>query len=236
MPIRDTVPFWTTKDLVHSGIAELEALQPEREASRPNQSGLFAKEVFDRVAALLMLVSALIPLLLIALAVRIDSRGPILFRQPRYGKDGKVVPIHKFRTMGHQQTDLYGCQQAQRGDARVTRVGRFLRLTCLDELPQLWDVLCGRMSLVGPRPHPIGMQIDGAPAEEVIIRYMDRLRVKPGLTGLAQVKGNRGPVTSIEMGQQRIDLDNAYIENWTFWGDLVILLRTASVPFKEGSY
>ena len=171
---------------------------------------------------------------LIALAVLIDSRGPIFFRQPRYGKDGKIIMVTKFRTMKRDKADIGGARQASRGDDRVTRIGRFLRSTCLDELPQLWDVLRGRLSLVGPRPHPVEMLIEGVRADEAVNGYHARHAVRPGITGLAQVKGNRGPVTSIAMGEERIALDCAYIDRISFMTDLRILLATASVPFRRG--
>lgn len=218
-----------------------------RQAARPASSigahggngrtaALALKDAFDRFMVLLALPALLPLLLLIAVAIRLDSRGPILFRQPRFGKDGRTILVHKFRTMAHDRTDLLGSLQASRNDDRVTRVGRILRRTCLDELPQLWDVLCGRMALVGPRPHPIGMMIDDTPAEAIIPRYHERLRMKPGLTGLAQVHGNRGPLESIEMGLQRIEFDNEYIETWSFRRDICILLRTVTLLWKDGSY
>ena len=205
-------------------------------SSRGPSAGLRAKAAFDRVLAAGAMVVAAPVLALVALAVRLDSPGPVLFRQPRYGLGGQVVMITKFRTMRAESTDIVGARQATKGDVRVTRTGRFLRRTCLDELPQFWDVLMGRMSFVGPRPHPVGMTIEGRLAEDVIEHYWDRLRMRPGITGLAQVSGNRGPVPDIPTGQARIDMDNAYIDGWTFWRDIAILLRTLSVPFRKGSY
>ena len=129
------------------------------------------KAVMDRLGAVLLLL-AIAPLMaLIALAVWLDSPGPILFRQPRFGAGRSVVLVSKFRTMRPEGTDIGGRRQATRGDDRVTRVGRLLRKTCLDELPQIWDVLCGRMSLVGPRPHPLALEVDGQPIEALIPNY-----------------------------------------------------------------
>lgn len=203
---------------------------------RRGRGALPLKDVFDRVVVVLALPAVLPVMLLIAIAIRLDSRGPVLFRQPRLGKDGQTILVHKFRTMRHDRTDLTGGRQASRDDDRVTRVGRVLRRSCLDELPQLWDVLRGRMSLVGPRPHPVGMKIGDMPINLCIPRYHDRLRMKPGVTGLAQVLGNRGPVVSVEMGRERIELDNHYIESWTFQRDIAILFGTVGILFKDGSY
>ncbi|MCC0064924.1 MAG: sugar transferase [Defluviimonas sp.] len=192
--------------------------------------------MFDKVAAAALLVVSAQLLVLIAIAIRIESRGPVLFRQERFGLDGATIKLTKFRTMYHHMADANGRQQATHCDSRVTRVGRFLRRTTLDELPQFWDVLVGRMSLVGPRPHPMGMTINDELASDVILRYKDRLRTRPGITGLAQIRGNRGPVPDVQTGQRRINLDNEYIETWTFMTDIKILLKTVVVPFQKGCY
>jgi lipopolysaccharide/colanic/teichoic acid biosynthesis glycosyltransferase len=195
------------------------------------------KAVMDRLGAFVLLL-AIAPLMaLIALAVRLDSPGPILFRQPRFGAGRSVVLVSKFRTMHPEGTDIGGRRQATRGDDRVTRVGRFLRKTCLDELPQLWDVLCGRMSLVGPRPHPLHLEVEGQPIESLIPDYHQRHAVRPGITGLAQIRGNRGPLENLAMGRERIRYDVEYIEGHSLWLDIRILFKTLVVPFqKDGSY
>ena len=195
------------------------------------------KAVMDRLGALILLV-AIAPLMaMIALAIRLDSAGPVLFRQPRFGIGRSVVVVTKFRTMRHEATDFGGRYQATHNDDRVTKVGRFLRKTCLDELPQLWDVLCGRMSLVGPRPHALHTEIDGEPIETLIPNYHQRHQVRPGITGLAQVRGNRGPVADLAMGRERVRYDIEYIEGHSLWLDVCILFRTLVVPFqKNGSY
>lgn len=195
------------------------------------------KAVMDRLGSFMLLVAFAPIIALIALAVKFDSPGPVLFRQPRFGAGGAPVMVTKFRTMRPEGTDIGGSRQATRGDARVTRVGRFLRKTCLDELPQLWDVLCGRMSLVGPRPHPLALEIDGERIEALIPNYHDRHKVRPGITGLAQINGNRGPVENLSMGRERVRFDVEYISSFSIWRDIRILLRTLSVPFqKDGSY
>lgn len=191
----------------------------------------------DRLGALLLLI-AIAPLMaLVALAVRLDSPGPVFFRQPRFGAGREVVVVTKFRSMRVEGTDIGGRRQATRDDDRVTKTGRFLRKTCLDELPQIWDVLCGRMSLVGPRPHPLSLEIDGQPIEELIPNYHQRHTVRPGITGLAQIKGNRGPVADLAMGRERVRYDVEYIEGHSIWLDIRILFKTLVVPFqKDGSY
>ena len=135
-----------------------------------------------------------------------------------------------------EMTDHCGRQQTLPGDERVTRIGRFLRRSCLDELPQLLDVLRGRMSLVGPRPHPIGMELEGKLFTDVIPNCDLRLRMRPGITGFAQIRGNRGPVHTVAMGLDRVNLDNSYIENWSFGLDISILFATLTLLFKKGSY
>lgn len=194
------------------------------------------KAVMDRLGAFVLLL-AIAPLMaLIALAVRIDSAGPILFRQPRFGAGRSVVLVSKFRTMHPEGTDIGGRRQATRGDDRVTRVGRFLRQTCLDELPQLWDVLCGRMSLVGPRPHPLQLEVEGQPIESLIPDYHQRHAVRPGITGLAQIRGFRGSTESAEALVDRVRADLEYVSNWSLSQDIVILLRTVKVLVHKNAY
>ncbi len=179
----------------------------------------------------------LLPILaLCAIAVRLESRGPILFRQKRFGTDGREFVVTKFRTMKVEDTDQTGGKQAQIGDSRVTKVGRFLRRTCLDELPQVWDILRGEMSFVGPRPHPTGMRIDGVLMEDLYQDYHARLRLPPGLTGLSQINGNRGPIHDFEFGLERLSYDKEYIETWSLWMDLKILAKTPMLPFSKGCY
>ena len=195
------------------------------------------KTAMDRLGALLLLLAVAPLMAMIGLAVRLDSPGPVFFRQPRFGVGREVIVVTKFRTMRPEGTDLGGRRQATRDDDRVTRIGRFLRQTCLDELPQLWDVLCGRMSLVGPRPHPLHLEVDGKPIETLIPNYHQRHAVRPGITGLAQIRGNRGPVESLAMGRERVRYDVEYIERYSIWLDVRILLKTLAVPFqRDGSY
>jgi putative colanic acid biosynthesis UDP-glucose lipid carrier transferase len=160
-----------------------------------------------------------------------DSPGPVLFRQPRHGSDGQVFDVLKFRTM--RVTEADAPRQARRDDPRVTRPGRFLRRTSLDELPQLVNVLAGDMSLVGPRPHPVALNHEFAGR---IHAFMQRHRVKPGITGWAQVHGYRGETDTLEKMQKRFEYDLYYIEHWSLGLDLKILLRTLTALRGENAY
>ena len=189
------------------------------------------KEVVDRVAAASLIVLILPLLGVIALAVKLDSKGPVLFRQARMGFNRQVIEVLKFRTMYQDRCDGPQARtvvQASRNDDRVTRVGRFLRRSSLDELPQLFNVLRGEMALVGPRPHAIAHDEHYA---TLIDGYLGRHRVKPGITGWAQVNGCRGETKSPEDMRRRVELDLYYIENWSLGLDLKIWLRTPLVGF-----
>jgi Undecaprenyl-phosphate glucose phosphotransferase len=180
------------------------------------------KRVFDICAASAILVASLPLLLLIALAIRIDSKGPVLFLQRRYGFNQEPFRIFKFRTMTTTD-DGAVIRQATRGDPRITRVGRHLRRYNLDELPQLINVIAGQMSLVGPRPHALAHDRE---YQRKIALYARRHNVKPGITGWAQVNGLRGETDTDEKMARRVAYDHWYIDNWSFWLDLAILLRT----------
>jgi len=184
---------------------------------------LVVKAIEDRVlSALALLVFA--PLLAaVALAIRIDSPGPVLFRQKRYGFANNEFTVFKFRTMHHQPAEEPGVPQARRNDPRITRIGGFLRRTSLDELPQLLNVLLGDMSLVGPRPHAVAHNVQFA---QVIDDYLSRHRVKPGITGWAQINGLRGETDTPEKMRARVEHDLYYIDNWSLLLDLKILLLT----------
>ena len=191
----------------------------------------------DRLIATVATIFLAPLLLLTAILVKIDSPGPILFRQKRFGFNNVAFDVFKFRTMYVADTDAAGAQQTARNDKRVTRIGRFLRRTSIDELPQLINVLRGDMSIVGPRAHPVGMLVANQPYHEIVRHYAARHRVKPGITGLAQVNGNRGEVTTPEKAEHRVHYDLFYIENWSVWLDLSIMLRTViSVPFDKKAY
>jgi exopolysaccharide biosynthesis polyprenyl glycosylphosphotransferase len=192
-----------------------------------------AKRIVDLVGAGLGFLVLLPFLALIALAILIESDGPVLFRQRRTGRDGRTFVIYKFRTM-HVLEDGDDVVQATRDDCRTTSVGRFLRRTSIDELPQLLNVLKGDMSLVGPRPHAVAHDqyfLQMVPA------YKFRFHCKPGITGLAQIHGFRGEVRDIRHMEDRIARDLEYIENWSLALDIRILFLTAvSTPFHNTAY
>jgi len=156
----------------------------------------------------------------------LDSRGPVFFKQKRLGVNNLPFEVFKFRTMYIEQADQLGNQLTQAGDPRITRVGRFLRTTSLDELPQLINVLRGEMSLVGPRPHALAASAAGVSYARAVGGYPIRHRVKPGITGWAQVNGWRGETNTIEQIRRRVEHDLYYIENWSLTFDLLILGRT----------
>jgi Undecaprenyl-phosphate glucose phosphotransferase len=194
------------------------------------------KRIEDLVIAVFCLLLTLPLMLVIALFIRLDSRGPVLFRQKRLGANNLPFDLLKFRSMYVEQTDPLGHQLTRAGDPRITRVGRFLRMTSMDELPQLINVLRGDMSLVGPRPHPLAASAAGISYARAISEYPIRHRVKPGITGWAQVKGWRGETTTIEQIRQRVEHDLYYIENWSLTFDLVILGRTVfAVLFRTNA-
>ena len=163
---------------------------------------------------------------LAALAIRLESPGPALFHQWRFGAGSQPIQVLKLRTMRVDKGDATGERRTLARDPRVTRIGRFLRRSSIDELPQLINVLRGEMSLVGPRPHPIFMKVDGAFYFEVVERYRARHRVRPGITGWAQINGSRGEVDTLGKAQRRVALDLWYIEHWSLALDLRIILRT----------
>lgn len=171
----------------------------------------------------------------IALAIKATSPGPVFFRQKRYGYHNRRFWIFKFRTMYVHLGDQRGVRQTTDGDPRVTPVGRLLRKTSLDELPQLFNVLRGDMSLVGPRPHVPGMLAGGLLYEELVPYYFQRHNMKPGITGLAQVSGYRGSTTQPLSAIERLDRDLRYIETWSLWLDFKIIARTLIREFLAGS-
>lgn len=181
------------------------------------------KTVFDYVFAAFALVLISPLLVLIALAIKIDSPGPVIFKQKRHGWNGKIIHVYKFRSMKvHQETGLT-ITQATRHDPRITRIGAFLRRTSLDELPQFFNVLQGRLSVVGPRPHAVA---HNEQYKELVPRYMLRHKVKPGITGWAQINGFRGETNTLDKMEKRVEHDLHYIENWSLWLDCHIIFMT----------
>jgi Undecaprenyl-phosphate glucose phosphotransferase len=201
-------------------------------ASPLSPLALARKDIFDRAFATVALV-ALAPLLLvIALAITLSSRGPVLFTQQRKGADGQVFRIFKFRSMTVHAQDAGVVQQATRNDPRITAVGALLRRTSLDELPQFFNVLRGDMSVVGPRPHAIEHD---ALYQTIVDDYIQRYRIKPGITGWAQINGFRGETDRIEKMQGRVDHDLFYLRNWSFALDLRIVIATVTHGFKHSN-
>jgi Undecaprenyl-phosphate glucose phosphotransferase len=188
--------------------------------------GPVLKSIEDKTLALLALILLSPVFALVALAVRLDSKGPVFFKQKRYGFNNELVEIYKFRSMFTSSADVDARKLVTKDDPRVTRVGRFIRKTSLDELPQLLNVLKGELSLVGPRPHATKASAAGTLYENVVSNYFGRHRVKPGITGWAQINGWRGETDTAEKIQKRVEHDLYYIENWSLTFDLYILART----------
>jgi len=185
------------------------------------------KWLFDKVVGSLALIAAAPVMALVALAIKLDSKGPVLFRQRRYGFNNELIEVYKFRSMYVEQTDATAARLVTKDDPRVTRVGRFIRKTSLDELPQLFNVVfAGNLSLVGPRPHAVHAKAENRIYDEAVDGYFARHRVKPGITGWAQINGWRGETDSQEKIQRRVEHDLFYIENWSILFDLYILART----------
>lgn len=230
------VPDVTALTLLNPSVKEISGLPLISLSEGPLNSigSAYVKSLFDVTVActLLLLLSPI--MLVIALAVKLTSMGPVFYSQPRHGWDGSVFDIWKFRSM-YEHTEAGGkISQAKKGDRRVTPLGRFLRRTSLDELPQLFNVLNGTMSMVGPRPHSVVHNFDYA---RKINRYMTRHRIKPGITGFSQVNGLRGETETLEKMQRRVAHDLEYINNWSIWLDLIILAKTPYALFTgKGAY
>ena len=188
---------------------------------------LVMKWLFDHIVGFVILVLALPVMGLVALAVKLDSPGPVLFRQKRFGFNNERIDVFKFRSMYHHQADPTASKVVIKNDPRVTLVGRFIRKTSLDELPQLFNVVFkSNLSLVGPRPHAVQGKLQSRLFDEAVDGYFARHRVKPGITGWAQINGWRGEVDTDEKIQKRVEFDLYYIENWSVLFDLYILLKT----------
>jgi Undecaprenyl-phosphate glucose phosphotransferase len=200
---------------------------------------LVMKWLFDHVVGAIVLLLAAPVMGLVALAVKLDSPGPVLFRQKRFGFNNERIDVFKFRSLYHDQADPLASKVVTKNDSRVTRVGRFIRKTSLDELPQLFNVVFkSNLSLVGPRPHAVQGKLQSQLFDEAVDGYFARHRVKPGITGWAQINGWRGEVDSEEKIQKRVEFDLYYIENWSVLFDLYILLKTplALLTKNENAY
>ena len=224
------IPDVSLYDLMQARVGDVDGIPVIALCESPLQGGRGAmKRVTDIVFATLLLIVAAPVMALIALAIKLDSPGRVFFKQDRYGLDGERIVVYKFRTMTVCENGSV-VVQAKRNDARVTRVGRFLRRTSLDELPQLINVLQGRMSLVGPRPHAVA---HNEQYRTLIAGYMVRHKVTPGITGLAQVSGCRGETSTVDEMRQRVQYDLEYLRHWCWLLDIKIMLRTLVLVFRD---
>ena len=189
----------------------------------------FLKRASDTVFSIAILIAIIPLLLMIAVAVKAGSPGPVIFKQRRYGLDGEQIVVYKFRSMAVSE-DGHTIRQATKSDSRITRVGAFLRKTSLDELPQFINVLQGRMSIVGPRPHAVA---HNEMYRTLIKGYMVRHKVRPGITGWAQVNGLRGETDKLEKMQARVDFDLDYLRRWSLMLDIIIIFKTIRLVFKD---
>ncbi len=220
--------------LAPKSLAEFGGVRSLRLVDRPLRDWHGIGKAFEDFCVAAVAVGLCAPLMFcIAMAIKLDTPGPILFRQKRFGFNNKEIVVYKFRTMHVDEADPSGRAQTVRNDPRITRIGRFLRRSNLDELPQFINVLQGRLSVVGPRPHPLTMRAADKMYHEAVDNYANRHRVKPGITGWAQVNGLRGETDTMAKATARIAHDLYYIENWSVWFDLRIILLTVVRSFRD---
>jgi putative colanic acid biosynthesis UDP-glucose lipid carrier transferase len=234
--LRDTtssvylIPDVSLFDLIQAQSADIEGIPVVALCESPLHGARYVmKRITDMVFASLLLALASPLMVGIAIAIKLTSPGRVLFKQDRYGLDGERITVYKFRTMSCCENGDR-IVQAKRDDARVTRVGRFLRRTSLDELPQLINVLQGRMSLVGPRPHAVAHNEE---YRKLIRGYMVRHKVTPGITGLAQINGCRGETQTLDDMRRRVDYDLEYLRHWCWLLDIKIMIRTFVLVFRD---
>jgi exopolysaccharide biosynthesis polyprenyl glycosylphosphotransferase len=208
-------------------------------ADRPiSDWNLVFKWIFDKVVALSALI-LLAPIMVVAaIAIKLESKGPVFFMQNRHGFNNELIKIYKFRSMRTDMLDHHAVKQVTRDDPRVTRVGKFIRKTSIDELPQLFNVLKGELSIVGPRPHALQAKADNRLYYDAVEGYFARHRVKPGMTGWAQINGWRGETDTIDKIMQRVNHDLYYIDHWSILFDLYIVAMTpvSLVSKNENAY
>lgn len=250
---------WASESYVHSLIRRLEVL-PNHISLSPDLAGLsfggrynatyspdipmltvvnrpidgwhaVVKFLEDKILANIILFLIAPIMMVVAVAIKLDSPGPVFFRQNRYGFNNQLIAVYKFRSMYTDQTDADAAKLATRDDPRITRVGRFLRKTSLDELPQFINVVKGDMSIVGPRPHALKASAAGRLYHEIVSNYAKRHRVKPGITGWAQINGWRGETDTEEKILKRVEYDLSYVENWSLTLDIKIILKTIFLGF-----
>ena len=218
------IPDLFALGLINHGLSEILGMpMVDLTASRLDGLSKLLKTIEDYVVAMIALIVTFPLMLLIVLLIKLESRGPILFKQRRHGLSGKIIDVYKFRSMKHEKSETSLVVQAQKNDSRVTQVGKLLRRTSLDELPQLINVIKGEMSIVGPRPHAVEHNHQ---YKSLIESYMKRHIVKPGITGWAQINGFRGETDTIEKMEGRIQCDIFYIENWSITLDIKIMFLT----------
>jgi len=228
------IPNIYSLDLINHSVKEMAGLPLLTLSESPLIGNhLLFKAIEDRVIASLALLLLSPLMLIVALLIKLDSPGPVIFRQSRTGWNGKEFYIWKFRSMRMHETRDGELKQATKDDDRITRIGRFIRKTSIDELPQLFNVLSGKMSLVGPRPHAIEHNSD---YDQRIRAYMTRHRIKPGITGLAQINGHRGETATLDKMKKRVEYDMQYINNWSFWLDIEILIKTIPALLRDEAY
>jgi exopolysaccharide biosynthesis polyprenyl glycosylphosphotransferase len=233
MPARATALRFSPRTYSHVGSVAMIDLYDKPLANW----GTVSKWLFDKVVGLAALILLAPVMALVALAVKLDSRGPVLFCQKRYGFNNELIEVYKFRSMYTDRCDSAAAKLVTKNDPRVTPVGKIIRKTSLDELPQLFNVLLGDLSLVGPRPHAVQAKAGTQLYDEVVDGYFARHKVKPGITGWAQINGWRGETDTPEKIQKRVEHDLYYIENWSVFLDLYILLKTPGSLLKtENAY
>ncbi|QIZ78451.1 undecaprenyl-phosphate glucose phosphotransferase [Ferrimonas lipolytica] len=226
------IPDFFVYNLLHARWHEVGEVQSLSVYDSPlDDLASWSKRVEDIVLATLILAVVLLPMLAIALAIKLTSPGPIIFKQFRYGMDGRQISVWKFRSMSTQENGAV-VTQATRNDPRVTPLGQFLRRTSLDELPQFFNVLQGQMSVVGPRPHAVA---HNEQYRTLIGGYMLRHHMKPGITGWAQINGWRGETDTLEKMEKRLEFDLAYIRNWSLWFDIKIVFKTIFKGFNDSN-
>jgi len=238
----NVTPLWKARSLIsmrpveYAGASAYGTYKTRHQRRlRIEPAASIAKRLFDLVVAGTALLFFAPLLITVAIAIKVTSRGPVLFVQRRYGYRNRSFRIYKFRTMRTDAGDVRGVRQTVQGDSRVTTIGRILRKTSLDEIPQLLNVLKGDMSLVGPRPHVPGMLAAELAYEDLVPYYFQRHSARPGITGLAQVNGCRGSTVEAGRAISRIDYDLHYIEKWSLRMDIMIIMRTIRREFLSGS-
>lgn len=214
-------------DHVQQRLSQIADVSMQDLSGRPRTGKQSAvKRLMDVSISAIALILLAPVLAVIALLIKLDSPGPVLFKQERHGFNNRVFEVYKFRSLRTEQEDKLAAKQVTAGDSRVTKVGRIIRKTSLDELPQLMNVIKGDMSLVGPRPHAIGMRTGDVESYKLVEEYAHRHKMKPGMTGWAQINGSRGPLHDAASVARRVELDVEYIERQTAWFDLVIMAKT----------